>query len=99
MRWVTRRFLLRRFGSGLIDGAYAYYYPEGDTLAPINGTVYLSHGCNQHEAVDTLIHEWAHLLRHLIPAYDVEREPHDGVWASIHNLILRHWHGEAIAVD
>ena len=63
-------------------------------MKPLWALIRLSHACNQDVAVDTVKHEWAHLLRHLIPGYDPEKDPHDAIFWAIVGEIERWWHGE-----
>jgi hypothetical protein len=57
------------------------------------GLIRLSHNASQEAAVETLLHEWAHLLRHLLPI-GRNRMAHDGMFWTIYGGLLDDWHGE-----
>jgi hypothetical protein len=58
------------------------------------GTIRLADGCSQEMAVENLIHEWAHLLRELVPVGSDRWLLHDAIYWAIYGTIIGAWHGE-----
>lgn len=84
--WVTPERLFREEGKS----CWGHHWYDGT-----RGEVWLSHACGQHQAVETLVEEWSHLLRYQVPGL-VDGFPHDEVYGAIFNLISRWWHGEVV---
>ena len=67
---------------------------DGDALFHQGvGRIRLADSCNQYTAVETLIHEWAHLLRQLVPVGS-DRMVHDAIFWAIYGQVIGAWHGE-----